>query len=164
MEKRRSTDIPAGRDSHAEGFADLHLRYKQKSAARVRYAQSESGIAGTDGTDGDTPVSGPGGLHVYERSVAAAASAPGQERMFWDWLKNGYDILVFDYSPLQENALLIDLGDFADKVLLTVLAERSNKHVVHNALGILTQYGLTPDGLILAGRRLHIPQSIYRNL
>ena len=144
--------------SPAEAFASFVLRYQQKSAVLIRYTSSDAAQA-QNGTTA-APQTNPAGLHIYDRSAAHSAG----ERAFWDWLKEGYEMLIFDYSPLQENALLIEFADYTDKVLFTVQAEQSNKYVVNHTLDMMRQYGLNTVGLVLNGRQLHIPQSIYRYL
>ncbi len=171
----------AEKDSTVQGFARdfalFALNYQQRKPAIVRYANlfdrdgkaasagkafSFSGASGGTLSGNDTAASPKlaQGLALYERSSLNME----EERAFWDLLKEQHDLLVFDYGAVQESNLLVALADYVDCTLFVIEAERSNKYVAKHALDSLRQIGLENIGLVLAERRLHIPQGIYKYL
>ncbi len=109
----------------------------------------------------DRPAQQIEGIDEYRRSDNVDVA---KEADFWKTLKSNHDLLVFNYSPLQESSLLIALADELDWAVYDIEAEKTNRYVASSSIDTLVQYGFKKIGLVMSNRRFHIPAFLYRYL
>ena len=158
-----ASDRGSGLNNLAADFAVFAKKYQQRNPVIISYMPDDS-----------APDEGAGGrrqLHLLTRQYEGVdeyvlsdnVDVPS-ETDFWKKLKSKYDLLVFNYAPLQESPLLIGLADQLDWVIYDIIAEKTNKFVASNAIETLAQFGFKKIGLVISGRKFHIPMALYRYL
>jgi Mrp family chromosome partitioning ATPase len=104
-----------------------------------------------------SPISMQPVLPPQIRNHAAAASFLGE-------LKQKFDLLLIDASPVDISPDSISIARHTDGVVLVIEAERTRWQVIEHLRNKVVRNGGKVLGIILNKRKYHIPESIYRRL
>jgi Mrp family chromosome partitioning ATPase len=81
-----------------------------------------------------------------------------------DGLKNEYGLIVVDLPSARDLDASSAAPQWLDETVLVVDAERTRLQAAHQAKEMLKRAGVQLTGVVLANRREHIPQWLYRRL
>ena len=105
------------------------------------------------------------GMAVTTLSLAApgngAGDGGGEARMIAA-LKQRYDTIILVAPPMREDISALHLSQVVDFVSVVVVAEKTRRLALTNLLRDLDHLGAQLLGLVMLGRRSHIPRAIYR--
>jgi Mrp family chromosome partitioning ATPase len=77
-------------------------------------------------------------------------------------LKQRYGYIVIVAPPVRDDVSALRLAQVVDHVAVVVVAEKTRRPVLTDMLRDLDQMGAHLLGLVMLGRRTHIPQAVYR--
>lgn len=100
------------------------------------------------------PASGEDPIDFYSPRIAD----------FWKSLKEKYDLVLIDASPLSVSPEGVEISRSVDGVVLVVEAENTRWQLVENLKEKIADRGGNILGIVLNKRRLYIPDAIYRKL
>lgn len=83
---------------------------------------------------------------------------------FWQSLKDKYDLILIDASPLSVSPEGVEISRGVDGVVLVVEAENTRWQLVKNLKEKIEARGGNILGMVLNKRRFYIPDAIYRKL
>ncbi len=83
---------------------------------------------------------------------------------FWQSLKDKYDLVLIDASPLSASPEGVEIARSVDGVVLVVEAENTRWQLVENLKKKIEDRGGNILGIVLNKRRFYIPDSIYKKL
>jgi Mrp family chromosome partitioning ATPase len=98
------------------------------------------------------------------RSGDARQLRPDLLRRLWSTLGEQADLIVLDSPPVLGSPLTLALAPTVDGVVLLVEAERTRDAVAMAARDALIAAGAEVLGVVLHGRRLHVPKAVYDRL
>jgi uncharacterized protein involved in exopolysaccharide biosynthesis len=101
------------------------------------------------------------GMAVTTLSLAATAAGGSEARMIAA-LKQHYDTIILVAPPMREDISALHLAQVVDFVSVVVVAEKTRRLALTNLLRDLDHLGARLLGLVMLGRRSHIPKAIYR--
>ena len=93
--------------------------------------------------------------HVYDHPAALN---------FLEELKNKFDLILIDSSPVTTSPDSVAISRVADGVILVIEAERTSSHVIDNVKNRIKRNGGNILGIVFNKRRYYIPEVIYKHL
>lgn len=87
-----------------------------------------------------------------------------QITVFWEMLRNRFDLVVVDAAPLSASPDGLAVAPFIDGTILVVAAERTRARVAVNVIEKISKVGGNILGLVFNKRRYYIPKFIYKRL
>jgi len=120
---------------------------------------------GTDGWDArdlaNLPIEPFEGIDTATLSLSAVGDGQNESRLL-DALKQRYGTIIIVAPPVRDDVSALRLSQVVDHVAVVVVAERTRRPVLTDLLRDLDQMGAHLLGLVMLGRRTHIPQAVYR--
>lgn len=98
------------------------------------------------------------------RSGDARELNPELLREYWRSLGERADLVVLDSPPVLSSPLALALAPTVDGLVLLIQAERTRAKVAEAAHRALAAAGATVLGVVLTGRRFHVPRRIYERV
>jgi Mrp family chromosome partitioning ATPase len=74
-----------------------------------------------------------------------------------------YDYIIFDMPPISQVSVTPRLSRFMDMVLTVVECEKTDRHLVQDATGLLVEGG-ADVGIVLNKRRQYVPRALHQEL
>lgn len=105
-------------------------------------------------------VMGPGGTNGATATIESSLGVLAQ----FDEVKTEYDLVVVDVPDARDAASLPGGASMIDEAVLVVEAERTRIQAARQAIERLRRNGILLKGVILANRRDHIPEWVYKRL
>lgn len=87
-----------------------------------------------------------------------------KHREVWNKLRQGFDFILIDSSPMEASDEALTVCSSTDGVILVVEAEKTRSRVVANLLARVSQSDGKVLGLVFNKQRFYIPRWIYNRL